>query len=173
MVAAEARLAEAGLPGGGLRTGDFLDFDSLERFEVVIGNPPYVRYQSFAGVPRAKSRALALRYHVPLSGLASSWAAFTVHATNFLTDDGRLGLVLPAELLTVNYAAPVRSFLLRRFARPSRAVRGARVPRGAGGGGAAPGRGLGRYRPFRAAPGGRPSRSGTAPDLDHLGPPGS
>lgn len=102
---------------GGLRTGDFLDFDSPERFEVVIGNPPYVRYQSFAGVPRAKSRALALRYHVPLSGLASSWAAFTVHATNFLTDDGRLGLVLPAELLTVNYAAPVRSFLLRRFAR--------------------------------------------------------
>lgn len=116
-VAAEARLAEAGLPGGGLRTGDFLDFDSSERYEAVIGNPPYVRYQSFAGVPRAKSRALALRYHVPLSGLASSWAAFTVHATNFLTDDGRLGLVLPAELLTVNYAAPVRSFLLRRFAR--------------------------------------------------------
>ena len=51
-----------------------------------------------------------------LTGLASSWAAFVVHASAFLKDNGRLALVLPAELLTVNYAAPVREFLLRRFA---------------------------------------------------------
>jgi adenine-specific DNA methylase len=37
------------------------------------------------------------------------------HATQFLKPDGRLGLVLPAELLSVNYAAQVRRFLLERF----------------------------------------------------------
>jgi hypothetical protein len=52
-----------------------------------------------------------------MSSLASSWAAFTVHAALFLKKGGRLGLVLPAELLSVNYAAEVRRFLMERFAR--------------------------------------------------------
>ena len=40
-----------------------------------------------------------------------------MHAASFLAVGGRMGLVLPAELLSVNYAAPVREFLLRRFER--------------------------------------------------------
>jgi hypothetical protein len=48
--------------------------------------------------------------------LTNSWAAFVVHASQFVKPDGRLGLVLPAELLSVNYAAQVRRFLLQRFA---------------------------------------------------------
>ncbi|GGC97902.1 hypothetical protein GCM10011512_26060 [Tersicoccus solisilvae] len=52
-----------------------------------------------------------------MTALASSWAAFTVHAALFLRPGGRLGLVLPAELLSVNYAAGVRQFLMERFRR--------------------------------------------------------
>jgi adenine-specific DNA methylase len=95
--------------------GDFFGVKPSPRFDVVVGNPPYIRYQDFAGEPRARSRAAALRAGVPLTGLASSWAAFTVHAALFLKPEGRLGLVLPAELLTVNYAAEVRRFLMERF----------------------------------------------------------
>src|SRR3546814_16656495 len=51
-----------------------------------------------------------------LSGLASSWAAFTVHGSLNLQPGGRLGFVLPAELLHANYAAPVRRFLFENFA---------------------------------------------------------
>ena len=76
-----------------------------------------MRYHDFVGEARARSRAAALRAGVRLSRLASSWAAFTVHAALFLKPGGRLGLVLPAELLTVNYAADVRRFLMARFAR--------------------------------------------------------
>ena len=57
----------------------------------------------------------ALAQGVRLTGLASSWAAFTIHASEFLNDAGRLGMVLPAELLSVNYASEVRRFLLNRF----------------------------------------------------------
>jgi adenine-specific DNA-methyltransferase len=96
--------------------GDFFDASPTEPFDAVIGNPPYVRYQQFAGEARAKAQQIALRQGVRLAGLASSWAAFVVHASSFLKPGGRLGLVLPAELLTVNYAAPVREFLMRRFA---------------------------------------------------------
>ncbi|MGH9807535.1 MAG: Eco57I restriction-modification methylase domain-containing protein, partial [Terriglobia bacterium] len=86
-------------------------------FDAVIGNPPYIRYQQHSGTSRAKSLEAALAEGVRLNGLASSWAAFTVHSTRFLKPGGRLGLVLPAELLSVNYAAPVRRFLLQRFSR--------------------------------------------------------
>lgn len=100
-----------------VEVADFFTVEPTPRYDAVVGNPPYVRYQDFAGEPRARSRAAALRAGVPLTGLASSWAAFTVHAALFLKPEGRLGLVLPAELLTVNYAAEVRRYLMQRFAR--------------------------------------------------------
>ncbi|MEQ9398331.1 MAG: N-6 DNA methylase [Longimicrobiales bacterium] len=99
-----------------IATSDFFDV-APSPFDVVIGNPPYVRYQDFSGDARAKALEAALREGVRLSGLASSWAAFTVHASRFVARDGRLGLVLPAELLTVKYAEAVRRYLLRRFAK--------------------------------------------------------
>lgn len=110
LLATEGRDAE-------IRVGDFFTVEPTATFDAVVGNPPYVRYQDFAGEARAHGRAAALRAGVPLTGLASSWAAFVVHAALFLKPEGRLGLVLPAELLTVNYAAEVRRFLMQRFAR--------------------------------------------------------
>lgn len=100
---------------GTLHAGDFFDLGIRKAFDAVVGNPPYVRYQNFSGRARAKAAEAALAQGVRLTGLASSWAAFVVHASAFLKPSGRLALVLPAELLTVSYAAPVRSFLMRRF----------------------------------------------------------
>lgn len=114
--AAEQLLAGAGRPVK-VMVGDFFDVPAERRYDAVIGNPPYVRYQDFTGAARARSRAVALTAGVGLTALASSWAAFTVHAAEFLRPGGRLGLVLPAELLTVNYAAQVRQYLMARFGR--------------------------------------------------------
>jgi hypothetical protein len=84
--------------------------------DAVIGNPPFVRYQQHKGDVRKRSAAAALAQGVRLSGLASSWAALLVHACGFLKPDGRVAMVLPAELLTVGYAEPLRRWLKRRFA---------------------------------------------------------
>ncbi|MFD9889716.1 class I SAM-dependent DNA methyltransferase [Amycolatopsis sp. NPDC059027] len=117
--AASARHAQSLVEAQGseveVETGDFFTFEPQAQYDVVVGNPPYVRYQDFAGEARLRSRAATLRAGVPLTGLASSWAAFTVHAALCLKPGGRLGLVLPAELLTVNYAGPIRRFLMERF----------------------------------------------------------
>ena len=99
-----------------LHVGDFFDFGADRQFDAVIGNPPYVRYQNFSGSARERGLAAALAQGVRLPRLASSWAAFVIHAASFLKPEGRLALVLPAELLSVNYAAPVRRFLMERFA---------------------------------------------------------
>lgn len=94
---------------------DFFLHEEFGEYDAAVGNPPYVRYQGWAGEARTQSREAALRAGVNLTNLASSWAAFTVHSALHLRQGGRLGLVLPAELLTVNYAGPVRRFLLEHF----------------------------------------------------------
>jgi len=91
-------------------------FPSFEPFNSIIGNPPFIRYQAHTGEARRLSAQAALRQGVRLSGLASSWAALLVHAGAFLAPEGRLAMVLPAELLSVGYAGPVRQWLRRRFA---------------------------------------------------------
>ena len=119
--AASARSAEARLRAAGfdarIAVGDFFAHEALARYDAVVGNPPYVRYQAFSGPARARGLEAALAQGVRLSGLASSWAAFVVKAAAHVAPEGRLALVLPAELLSVSYAREVRRFLLRRFAR--------------------------------------------------------
>lgn len=114
--AARGVLAEHGHDGD-VRVGDFLATNAHPTYEAVVGNPPYIRYQGFAGEARAHGMAAALAQGVRLSRLSSSWAPFVVHASGYLRPEGRLALVLPAELLSSNYAAEVRDFLLRRFAK--------------------------------------------------------
>jgi adenine-specific DNA-methyltransferase len=91
-------------------------FSTLGPFDAVVGNPPFVRYQQHTGDARRVSAQAALSQGVRLSGLASSWAALLVHAGAFLGPEGRLAMVLPAELLNVGYAEPVRRWLRERFA---------------------------------------------------------
>lgn len=111
---ARRRIADAGgVPH--LTVSDFFLVDPRAQYSVVVGNPPYIRYQDFTGLARARSREAALKAGVSLTALASSWAAFVVHSALFLRQGGRMGLVLPAELLSVNYAAAVRRFLFDRF----------------------------------------------------------
>lgn len=91
-------------------------FPTLPRFDAIVGNPPFIRYHHHVGDARQRSVRAALGQGVRLSGLASSWAAVLVHAVAFLKPDGRLAMVLPAELLTVGYAEPIRKWLRQRFA---------------------------------------------------------
>lgn len=85
--------------------------------DAVVGNPPFIRYQEHTGMSRRLSAEAALKQGVRLSGLASSWAASLVHAAGFLKPEGRIAMVLPAELLTVGYAEPIRTWLRSRFER--------------------------------------------------------
>ena len=84
--------------------------------DTVVGNPPYIRYQEFTGVSRGEALARAMDAGVTLTRLASSWAHFVAHAVAFIKPEGRLALILPAELVHAVYAAPLRRFLRASFA---------------------------------------------------------
>jgi len=112
---AQELLLSHGVADAEIWTGDFLAVTPTGDQSAVVGNPPYIRYHGFTGEARATGRRAAEAQGVHLTSLASSWAPFVIHSAAFLKPEGRMALVLPAELLSSNYAASVRAFLLRRF----------------------------------------------------------
>lgn len=84
-------------------------------FDAVLGNPPYVRSHRFPETSRRLAftgmRALGMRP----SRLMSTWAPFVALAAAHVRPGGRLGLVVPEELLTIAYAKELRHQLQRRF----------------------------------------------------------
>ncbi len=81
----------------------------------VAGNPPYIRFGNWVTEQRAPALELMWREGLRPTRLTNAWVPFVVASAVLVRDGGRVGLVLPAELLQVGYAAQLREFLLRRF----------------------------------------------------------
>lgn len=121
---AEERLARiVGAPCDNcVHTGDFFEYcrqalKSDTRFDAVVGNPPFIRYQSFPEQYRQIAFYLMQRAGMHPNRLTNIWVPFLVAATQLLSDHGRLAMIIPAELLQVNYAAELRYFLSTHFQR--------------------------------------------------------
>lgn len=114
-----AALAREQAPSSLVHVGDFFSwaFETDERFECAAGNPPFIRYQTFAGDIRKRAQRLCSELGVEFSGLASSWAPFLVATANLLRPGGRLAFVVPAEIGHAPYAAPLLEYLISRFSR--------------------------------------------------------
>ena len=122
--AASARAKLKGLLGPRARnvveTADFFDWSQRNKqstFDAVVGNPPFIRYQTFPEPHRSRAMAIMVEQGLSPNRLTNIWVPFVVAAVSSLRPGGRLALVLPAELLQVTYAAQLRSFLTDRFAR--------------------------------------------------------
>jgi len=83
--------------------------------DVVVGNPPFIRYQLFRGDVRSQAFARAAEQGLRLSELSSSWVPFLIHSVGFLRCGGRLAMVIPFEICHASYAVPVLDFLARTF----------------------------------------------------------
>lgn len=117
---AQARISRYGLNGTTVVNSDFFRFirqDEGRRYDVVVGNPPFIRYQTFPEEHR--NRAITLMAEVGLipNKLTNIWVPFLVVSASRLTENGRLGMVIPAELFQVKYAADTRVFLSNFFER--------------------------------------------------------
>ena len=86
-----------------------------ERFDGVVGNPPFLRYQTFRGDVRRRALALCAELGVAFSGLSASWAPFLVVAASLLRRGGRMAFVVPAAIGHAPYAGPLLEYLVGRF----------------------------------------------------------
>lgn len=100
---------------------DFLDFQTGLQdcsFDLVIGNPPYVKRNYLSD----KQIELCAAIHAQFPTLSTStvkniWSSFLVRSISLLAENGILALVLPSELLQVKYAKELRELLLDEFER--------------------------------------------------------
>ena len=82
-----------------------------KEFDIVLGNPPFIRYQYFADKLKTQSLKIMASAGMESSKLVNIWAPFVIGCMESLSKKGRLAMVIPAEILHVNYAADVRKFL--------------------------------------------------------------
>lgn len=90
--------------------------NTLQRFDLVIGNPPYIRYQYFEPNQKVAAEDIFIKAGLAYSKLTNAWASFVVGSSLLLKEEGgKLGFVLPAEILQVSFAKQLRSFLSQFF----------------------------------------------------------
>lgn len=83
-----------------------------KRFDLIVGNPPYIRYQFFDRKQQAEANDIFINAGLEYSKLTNAWVSFVVGSSLLLKDDGgKIGFVLPAEILQVSFAQQLRKFL--------------------------------------------------------------
>jgi len=123
-------LLAAGAGQGQFVTHDFLALDPNVfggPFRAVVGNPPYVRHHLLSQPAKLQGAAAAREARVRISGRASYWAYFVLHAARFVAPGGRLAFLLPAAFLYADYADAVHAALRRLFGEMTVAIIGERA----------------------------------------------
>ncbi len=95
---------------------DFLEWALLQfmyrpQFDAVVGNPPFIRYQYLDKTLQARSQKIFEHFQLPFTKHTNAWVPFVMASLALLRPEGRLAMVLPAELLHVLHAQSLRTFL--------------------------------------------------------------
>jgi len=86
------------------------------RFDLIIGNPPYIRYQFFDTRQQVEAEDIFIKAGLKYSKLTNAWVSFVVGSALLLKEgQGKIGFVLPAEILQVSYAKQLRAFIAHFF----------------------------------------------------------
>ena len=81
------------------------------RWDAIVGNPPYIRYQYFEATQRDKAKHIFKRANVPFSKRTNAWVPFVIASIMHLAPNGRLAMVIPTEILHVQHANGLRLLL--------------------------------------------------------------
>jgi adenine-specific DNA-methyltransferase len=86
--------------------------NTQKRFDLIVGNPPYIRYQFFDKLQQAEAGNIFIKAGLAYSKLTNAWVSFVVGSSLLLKDKGgKIGFVLPAEILQVSFAQQLRKFI--------------------------------------------------------------
>lgn len=86
--------------------------NTLQRFDLIVGNPPYIRYQFFDRKQQVEAGDIFIKAGLTYSKLTNAWVSFVVGSSLLLKETGgKIGFVLPAEILQVSFAKQLRQFI--------------------------------------------------------------
>nr|BAI83353.1 conserved hypothetical protein [Macrococcus caseolyticus] len=86
-----------------------------KHYDLVIGNPPYIRYQYLSAEQRAEQSLILTDNGMKSNKLINAWVSFTVASVQLMNSNGKIALVIPAELLQVKYAEDLRKYLMKHL----------------------------------------------------------
>lgn len=90
--------------------------NTLQRFDLIVGNPPYIRYQFFDRKQQVEAGDIFIKAGLTYSKLTNAWVSFVVGSSLLLKDKGgKIGFVLPAEILQVSFALQLRKFIAQFY----------------------------------------------------------
>jgi len=94
-----------------LKIKDYLFNDWLRRYDGIICNPPYFKFQDY------KNRAASLeefqsRLNMNLSGFTNIYTMFILKSVKQLTAQGRAAYLVPFEFLNADYGTVIKKHLL-------------------------------------------------------------
>jgi adenine-specific DNA methylase len=84
---------------------------TTKRFDLIVGNPPYISYKYFNKEHKYEANKIFNRAGLQYSKTMNAWASFVVGASLLLKEKGKMGFVVPVELLQVSYAQQLRDFI--------------------------------------------------------------
>lgn len=114
---AARRSKELGLRKATVRPEDFLGWaiDNMEkggeRFDAVVGNPPFVRYQFLPPQFQARAASIFEELGLKFTKHTNAWVPFILASMSLLRPGGRLAMVVPAEIIHVTHAQSLRNYL--------------------------------------------------------------
>lgn len=87
-----------------------------KKYSVVLGNPPFVRHRMVDRSIWDKAAKLVGDAGVAMNKLSNLWLPFLILSCEALdSETGRLGMVIPSDLLQAAYAASARKYLVEKF----------------------------------------------------------
>lgn len=102
-------------------TEDFFDYYyrvlGKESFDLILGNPPYIRYQYLKESQREMQSEILISHGMKANRLINVWVAFIVACVQLLSENGKIAFVIPAEILQVAYAEDLRLYLANNLAK--------------------------------------------------------
>jgi adenine-specific DNA-methyltransferase len=81
------------------------------KFEAVVGNPPFIRYQYLPKESQQKAEAIFKLLRLPFTKHTNAWVPFVLASIALLKPGGRLGMILPSEIIHVAHAQSLRTYL--------------------------------------------------------------
>jgi adenine-specific DNA-methyltransferase len=120
---ADARARDVGLTSTKVHDEDFLQWainhlkDDATRFDAVLGNPPFVRYQYLPEPFQFRAEQIFKQLDLPFTKHTNAWVPFILASMALLRGGGRLAMVVPAEIIHVTHAQSLRSYLGRECRR--------------------------------------------------------
>lgn len=100
-----------------IHTQDFLGWaisqmaGGQSKFDGVVGNPPFIRYQFLPEDSQHKAEAIFNLLHLPFTKHTNAWVPFVLASIALLKPGGRFGMILPAEIIHVTHAQSLRTYL--------------------------------------------------------------